>query len=118
MYTPDSPIGAGDRAPDFSLPDRTGALINLYTKIRGGTPVVVFYPDVGSFADEAAQLTNAVARVPPGAFDVFAIVRAPADALPDNIGSTASPIFVVADPDGQVAHAFGFASLSDKVALR
>ena len=115
MYTPDSPIGAGDRAPDFSLPDRTGAPINLYTMIRGGTPLLLFYPDIASFADEAAQLRSALERAPAGAFDVFAIIRAPADSLPDCLGATMS---VVADPDGQTAKAYGLAASAGAIALR
>lgn len=115
MYTPDSPIGAGDRAPDFSLPDRTGASINLYTKIRGGTPLLVFYPDAASFSDEAAELRRALEPVSPGEVDIFAIVRAPADSLPDIPGGE---MLVVADPAGQTAKAYGFAADAGPLALR
>lgn len=115
MYTPDSPIGAGDRAPDFSLPDRAGAPINLYTSIRGGTPLLVFYPDAAGFSAEAADLRRALEPVAPGEIDLFVIVRAPADSLPD---IPVGEMFVLADPAGQTAKAYGFAAEAGPLALR
>ncbi len=118
MYTADSPIGAGDRAPDFTLPDRTGAKINLYTRIGGGTPLIVFYPDVASFSAEFAGLREAMARVAPGDMDLFAVVRAPAEALPDTAGALGGTLFVVADAEGRTATAYGFTGETDPLALR
>lgn len=115
MYTPDSPIGAGDRAPDFTLPDRTGAPINLYTRVRGGMPLLVFYPDAAAFSAEAADLQRALNQVAPGEVDVFAIVRAAADALPE---TTNGAMFVVADKSGRTATQFGFTADSGPLALR
>ena len=115
MYAPDSPIGAGDRAPDFSLPDRSGAPINLYTRVRGGTPVVMFYPDVASFSSEVAALQRAMERVPLGGVDLFVVVRASADALPE---VTYGTIFVVADATGQAVKSYGFAADAGPLALR
>lgn len=115
MYAPDSPIGAGDRAPGFSLPDRSGAPINLYTRVRGGTPVVMFYPDAASFSSEAAALQRAMERVPLGGVDLFVVVRASADALPE---VTYGTIFVVADATGQAVKSYGFAADAGPLALR
>lgn len=115
MYTPDSPIGAGDRAPDFSLPDRTGAPINLYTRVRGGTPVVMFYPDAASFASEAAELQRALEPVSPDEVDLFVVVRAATDALPEVAAET---MLVVADAAGQTAKSYGFAADAGPLALR
>ncbi|NKB48290.1 MAG: hypothetical protein GKS02_02885 [Alphaproteobacteria bacterium] len=115
MYTPDSPIGAGDRAPDFSLPDSTGAPINLYTRVRGGTPLLVFYPDAARFAVEAAQLHSVMEQVPPGEMDLFVIVGAPVDSLPTASGEA---VYVVADPAGDTAKAYGFTAISGTLALR
>ena len=115
MYAPDSPIGAGDRAPDFSLPDRSGAPINLYTRIRGGTPVLVFYPDAASFSSEAAELQRAMEPLLSGGFDLFIVVRAAADALPEVADGT---MLVVADAAGQTAKSYGFAADAGPLALR
>ncbi len=105
MYTTDSPIGAGDRAPDFTLPDRTGAPINLYTTVGGGTPLVVFYSDVASFSSEVAALREAMERVAPGDMDLFVVVRAPADSLPESVDVPGATIFMVADAAGDTAAA-------------
>lgn len=118
MYTPDSPIGAGDRAPDFILPDRSGAPVNLYTRVRGGTPVLVFYPDADSFAADAAALQRALAPVGPGQVDLFAIVHAPHDALPELAATADGSMFVVADPAGTAAKGFGFTADAGPLALR
>lgn len=118
MYSPDSPIGAGDRAPDFSLPDRTGAPINLYTKVGGGTPLLIFYPDLTRFSAEAAQLQNALGRVSLGEVDLFVIVGASADALPEIQNGSGGRMFVVADPAGQTAKAYGFSAGAGTLALR
>lgn len=115
MYTPNSPIGAGDRAPDFSLPDCHGAPINLYTKIRGGTPLLVFYPDVGSFSAEAADIGRAMDRVAPGEMDLFVIIRAAAESLPE---PSSEAMFVVADEAGHTTNAYGFVTDSGPLALR
>ena len=37
------PLGAGDEAPDFALPDSTGAVRRL-SDFRGGNVVLWFYP--------------------------------------------------------------------------
>ena len=118
MYTPDSPIGAGDRAPDFTLSDRTGAPVNLYTNVRGGTPVLVFYPDPASFSAQVADLRRAIARVAPGDIEVFAVVRAPADLLPETDEVAGGAICVVADVAGATAKAYGFAPDAGPLALR
>lgn len=118
MYSPDSPIGAGDRAPDFVLPDRTGALINLYTTIGGGTPLVAFYPDVASFSAEEARLREALAQLAPGDMDLFVVVRAPFEALPDTGEVSGGKLHVVADPPGNTVGAFGLAAASGPVTLR
>jgi len=119
LYSPDSPIGAGDRAPDFSLPDRSGAPINLYTTVRGGTPLLLFYPDAASFASEAADLRRAMAPVTPGEMDLIVIVRASAEALPEIApDQEGGDMFVVADAAGQTATAFGFAAGAGPLALR
>lgn len=118
MYTPDSPIGAGDRAPDFILPDRAGFPINLYTRVRGGTPVLVFYPDAASFAADAAELQRAMEPVGPGQVDLFAVVHAPADALPDIVEAMEEAMFVVCDEAGVAAKAFGFTADTGPLALR
>jgi len=34
----------GDSAPDFSLPDHTGALVTLSAELRAGPVALVFYP--------------------------------------------------------------------------
>lgn len=119
MYTPDSPIGAGDRAPDFTLPDRDGASINLYTRIGGGIPLLVFYPDVARFSSEVAQLQRVMERAAPGDMDLFAIVCAPPELLPEAApDTTGGAMFVVADPAGHTAKAYGFATDSGPLALR
>lgn len=118
MYTPDSPISAGDRAPDFSLPGRDGAPINLYTKVSGGTPLLVFYPDVAGFLAEAVDLRRAMEPVAPGEMHLFVVVRAPADSLPDTTEASGGAMFVVGDAAGDTAKAYGFAADSGPLALR
>jgi peroxiredoxin/predicted 2-oxoglutarate/Fe(II)-dependent dioxygenase YbiX len=118
LYTADSPIGAGDRAPDFTLPDRTGAMINLYTRVGGGTPLVIFYPDVASFSAEMAALREAMAQSAAGDMDLFAVVRAPAESLPETPEASGVTMFVVADAAGGTATAYGLDAGAGPLALR
>jgi peroxiredoxin len=118
LYTTDSPIGAGDRAPDFTLPDRTGAPINLYTTVGGGTPIVVFYPDVASFSAEAAGLREAMGRVAPGDMDLFVVVCEPVESLPETGEVSGGKLVVVADAAGGTAAAYGYPAETDPLALR
>ena len=43
LFSSSSGIGVGDRAPDFSLPDRTGKTVHL-SDFRGKPVVLYFYP--------------------------------------------------------------------------
>jgi peroxiredoxin Q/BCP len=38
------PLAAGQRAPDFELPDQTGRMHRLSTELRAGLVVLFFYP--------------------------------------------------------------------------
>lgn len=118
MYTPESPIGAGDRALDFSLPDRTGATINLYTKVRGGTPLVVFYPDLASFQAEALALRSAMASVKLGEAELFVVVCTAAESLPEMERAESGGLYIVADAAGRTAKAYGLDIGAGPLALR
>lgn len=112
MYDRNDPIGPGDRAPDFTLATPDGQPVNLYTRIRGGIPVVLFYAD-GAAAEADAGALEALAprlaalRVEP--FVVVAGERAPA--LP-------APFRAVIDPAGGTIGQFGFAAGDAPMTLR
>lgn len=116
MYDSNSPIGAGDRAPDFSLRRADGQMINLYTGLSGHMPVVLFYPDAASLADEAPALRDAAAE--DGIADIFAVVRAAPEALSAAADTAGGAIQIMSDPDGKTARAYGFAADAGPMALR
>jgi peroxiredoxin Q/BCP len=39
-----TPLKAGDRAPDFTLPDTEGKPVALSTLLEGGPVILAFYP--------------------------------------------------------------------------
>ena len=43
-----SPLSAGDRAPDFTLPDQSGTPVSLAGLLRAGPVVLFFYPIAAS----------------------------------------------------------------------
>jgi len=80
-------------------------------------PLVVFYPTADAFRTEADDLKDVVARAEDGAVDLFAVVRAPTDALPE-IDDAPEQMFVVADATGRTAQAYGFTAEAGPLSLR
>ena len=115
MYTRDDPIGPGDRAPDFSLPVAGGGACNLYTSVRGGMPVLLFYPDAAQLQADADALRTDLTAARAHGLEPFILVRANADAL--TAAADGSPT-ALADPDGATARAYGLDPAGPPVALR
>jgi peroxiredoxin Q/BCP len=69
---PGKRVGVGDAAPDFTLPDRSGAPVRLHDLTQQGTVVLYFYPkdntrgctaEACAFRDSYEAFTDAGARV-------------------------------------------------------
>ncbi|GAA1919462.1 thioredoxin-dependent thiol peroxidase [Nocardioides lentus] len=101
-------LSPGDTAPDFTLPDDTGAEVTL-SELRGRTVIVYFYPaamtpgctkQACDFSDSLDSLRSAgyeVLGVSPDAPDKLARFRER-----DGLGIT-----LLSDPDKQVLRAWG-----------
>ncbi len=114
-YNFDDPIGPGDRAPDFVLPDGDGKPVNLYTTVRGGMPLVLFYPDLAILQAEAASLAAVTDELTALPAHVFIVVdAAPARTLPE----LAAPFHVVRDPGLTTLAACGLRADGRVIALR
>lgn len=69
LMAPTHALSAGDRTPNFVLPDSTGAFRMFYERVQGRPAVLLFAEDV------AAPLTDAVKALAGAGVDVFCIVR-------------------------------------------
>lgn len=114
-YNIEDPIGPGDRAPDFVLFDGEGNPVNLYTSVRGGMPLVLFYPDLATLQAETAGLAAVTEELSALHAHVFIIVDAtPEQPLPE----LAAPFFVVRDPGLTTLTACGLRADGAVLALR
>jgi predicted 2-oxoglutarate/Fe(II)-dependent dioxygenase YbiX len=114
-YSFDDPVGPGDRALDFVLPDPDGKPINLYTGVRGGIPLLMFYPDMAMLQAEAPALLAMADELVAMKVHPFVAVNAPHSSLLPMLGK---PFFVVHDTDGATLAAYGLRSDGEALTLR
>ncbi|MBS29513.1 MAG: hypothetical protein CL566_11450 [Alphaproteobacteria bacterium] len=117
QYRLDDPIGPGDRAPDFILPAASGEGpgVNLYTRVRGGVPLIVFYPDAEAYRAEVDALTAMADELSDDSVNPFLLVDSAAgEALPE----PGEPFHVLRDTGGKTASEFGLSLESGPLTLR
>lgn len=98
----------GDLAPDFSLPDKNGAVVRLAT-LRGGPVVVFFYPkdDTPTCTVEACLFRDSHEDFVAAGARVLGISSDGAASHAAFAGKHRLPFALLTDKDGRVRKAFG-----------
>lgn len=99
FQAPRNALAAGDRVPDFVLPDASGAFRHFYERARGRPMALLLLPDRAETAARAARArATATALARRG---VDHLVVAPGDPDPA-AGEAAAPAVWLADPKGKI----------------
>ena len=102
-------LAAGDRAPDFALPDRTGRTIRL-SDYRGKKAVVLyFYPkdDTPGCTKEACAFRDQYQDLQDAGAEVIGVSSDSADSHAKFASKYSLPFVLVADPGGAVRKQYG-----------
>ncbi len=104
LHKPEQTLAAGDRAPNFILPDQTGKFTMFYDEVRGRPFVLLF--SGGSrppaLPPAVAAFDAAVADLDAAGVDVFGICQVP----PEAVTSAAPKMRLWADPERKISEAF------------
>ena len=101
---PAHPLSPGDRAPNFVLPDNSGAYTMFYERVQGGRIALVFdsaFP-AGDLAAGTAALDAAAGRFAAAGVEVFCVTLTE----PDSIKGIATPHHLWSDPKRKIAEGF------------
>ncbi len=116
MYSSSDPIGPGDRAPDFSLPSvGDGAPVNLYTRVRGGVPLVMFYPGGDAFLADRDALNALAPEMAAHGLNPFVVVNEPNGV---DLPGLDPPFFTLRDAEAKTAGTFGLDAGAAALTLR
>ena len=109
-------LRAGDRAPDFSLPDAAGQHVSLLERLREGPVALIFYR--GGWCPYCNIQLRAYQRALPAIAALGGRLLAISPQSPDSSLSTAEAnqlgFDVLSDAGNQVAHEFGIAYVLPK----
>lgn len=102
------PLAAGDRAPDFTLPDETGAPVSL-ADFAGTGVVVYFYPKAFTpgCTTQACDLRDRHDAITAAGYEVLGISPDVVPVLARFRVDHRLPFRMLSDPDHTVAAAFG-----------
>src|SRR5687767_12260218 len=114
-------LSVGDRAPEFSLPDRDKQVVTL-SELRGGAVLLVFYPVAfsGLCTGELCQLRDELAEYTGAGVKVFAISTDPVFSLKAFREKEGFDFPLLSDfwPHGAAAQAYGAFNEKAGMALR
>ena len=101
-------LSVGDTAPDFTLHDQNGDEVAL-SELRGRPVVVYFYPraDTPGCTTQASGIRDHRADYERAGVRVLGISPDPVEAIAKFAGKHGLDFTLVADPDHQVADAYG-----------
>jgi thioredoxin-dependent peroxiredoxin len=101
-------LQAGDRAPDFSLPDQNGEEVKL-SDLRGETVVLYFYPraDTPGCTTQACGVRDRHADYDAAGARVIGVSPDQPAALAKFAGKHGLDFTLLADPDHEIAAAYG-----------
>jgi len=105
-------VGIGDKAPDFTLPDQTGAMVSLKDFVGGKTIVLYFYPkdfSRGCTAEACAFRDNYDIFVEAGA-QVIGISSQSVDSHKRFAILNKLPFVLLSDENGKVRQLYGVPS--------
>jgi predicted 2-oxoglutarate/Fe(II)-dependent dioxygenase YbiX/peroxiredoxin len=94
-------LTAGDRAPNFVLPNPEGKFLMLYERVRGNPFVLVFCAAAANNAELAAFTTRQSAFAEEG-IDLFLVVDGPVEAAAALAREIPPAAVVLADPKGAI----------------
>ena len=109
LFSSTPAVKIGDSAPEFSLPDRTGATVRL-SDYRGKQPVVVyFYPkdDTPGCTKEACAFRDQYEDFKQAGAEVIGISSDAADSHEKFASKYRLPFVLVSDRDGSVRRRYG-----------
>lgn len=114
----DTALKAGDRVPDFALPDARGGMVQLSTALASGPVVLSFYR--GGWCPYCNLELRALQKILPAIMDVGATLMAISPQTPDGSLSAAEKnglaFPVLSDSGSRVAKSFGIAfELADEL---
>jgi peroxiredoxin Q/BCP len=101
-------IAAGERAPDFSLPDQNGDELRL-SDLRGQTVVLYFYPraDTPGCTTQACSIRDRRAEYEAAGARVIGVSPDPVAAVAKFAGKHSLDFTLLADAEHEVADAYG-----------
>jgi thioredoxin-dependent peroxiredoxin len=101
-------LRAGDKAPDFELPDQNGSPVKL-SGLKGQTVVLYFYPraDTPGCTTQACGVRDRGAEYRAAGARVLGVSPDEVDALEKFAGKYDLDFTLLADPDHAVAEAYG-----------
>jgi peroxiredoxin Q/BCP len=101
-------IAAGERAPDFSLPDQNGDELKL-SDLRGQTVVLYFYPraDTPGCTTQACSIRDRRADYEAAGTRVIGVSPDPVKAVAKFAGKHSLDFTLLADAEHEVADAYG-----------
>ena len=110
-------LAPGDTAPEFSAPNQDGEAV---TPDFDGATVVYFYPKdfTGGCTIEANEFQDALPEYRDAGVTVYGVSLDDADTHADFADEEGIDFELLADPDGEVAEAFGVAMLDSGVTDR
>lgn len=103
-----TPLTAGDRAPDFSLPDAHGNTVSL-ADYRGKNVVVYFYPKAATpgCTTEACDFRDNLNGLRSAGYEVLGISPDAGEALSSFAEDESLNFPLLSDPDFAIATAYG-----------
>jgi peroxiredoxin Q/BCP len=102
-------LQAGDKAPDFTLPDQDGNHVSLHALLRDGPVVLYFYPAdfTPGCTKEACSIRDMHDEIAAAGMRVVGVSPQDADSHARFRDKHGLPFTLVADPDKQAVQAYG-----------
>ena len=102
-------LTTGQQAPDFSLPDQSGQMVQLSTLLKQSRVLVYFYPKAMTpgCTVQACALRDSQAELAAKGVTVVGISTDPVKSLAKFVVRDQLNFTLLSDPDHQIADAFG-----------
>jgi thioredoxin-dependent peroxiredoxin len=102
-------IGAGDKAPDFTLPSQAGEPVRLYDRIGERVVVLYFYPkdNTSGCTAEACAFRDSHEVFTEAGAEVIGVSSDSVDKHAGFAGKHSLPFTLLSDPGGKVRKAYG-----------
>ena len=102
-------LTAGDKAPDFTLPDQTGQPVSLHALLEDGPVVLYFYPAdfTPGCTKEACSIRDMHGEIAAAGMRVVGVSPQDADSHARFSAKHSLPFTLLADPDKKAVKAYG-----------